>query len=75
MIIPAKKSKRRVIREKALQVLYAFKMNGGNLDFLIDAILTDIDNPGDKKFGTDLINRVLANREILEKEIKNRVMK
>ncbi len=73
MIIQAKKSKRRIIREKALQVLYAFKMNGGNLDFLIDAILTDIDNPGDKKFGTDLINRVLANREILEKEIKNRV--
>jgi N utilization substance protein B len=73
MIILAKKSKRRIVRERALQVLYAFKMNGGNLDFLIDAILTEVDNPSDKKFGTDLINRVLANRDVLEKEIMNRV--
>jgi N utilization substance protein B len=73
MITLSKKSKRRIVRERALQVLYAFKMNGDNLDFLMDTILTDVDNPSDKKFASDLINRVLANRDVLEKEIKNRV--
>jgi len=73
MITLAKKSNRRIVREKALQVLYAFRMNGGNLDFLLDSILTNMENPSDKKFATDLINRVLANRDDLENEIKNRV--
>lgn len=73
MITLARKSKRRIVREKALQVLYAFRMNGGNLDFLMDSMLADVKNPNDRKFATDLINKVLANRDALENEIKNRV--
>lgn len=73
MVMISKKTKRRIVRERVLQVLYAFRMNGENLDFLCDTILVDIKNSNDKKFAVDLINKVLANKDNLEEEIKNRV--
>ena len=40
----AKKNKRRLLREKALQVLYAFEMNKEGLDRLTEDILINIES-------------------------------
>jgi N utilization substance protein B len=61
--------KRRIIRERVLQVLYAYE----NLDFLEKEILTDIPDKADEEFAHDLINRVLIHTEELDKSIKQRV--
>jgi len=54
--------KRRLIREKALQVLYAFELNNEELQKHIDEIFQDINNQSDKEFGSNLVFRVVSNR-------------
>ncbi len=54
--------KRRRIREKALQVLYAFELNNEELQKHIDEIFQDINNQSDKEFGSNLVFRVVSNR-------------
>jgi N utilization substance protein B len=68
-----KKFNRRVIRERCLQTLYAFEMNPEGLDELVKGMLTDIQNPADKKFGEDLIYKVTAGRTELDNLIKEKV--
>ena len=68
-----KKFNRRLIRERCLQALYAFEMNGEGLDDLIEGILTDIANESDKEFGETLIYKVVANRDKLDEMIKSKV--
>jgi len=65
--------KRRVVREKVLQILYAFEMNNENLLALTQSILGDIQEENDKKFGEELVNRVLANKRVLDEKIKKRI--
>ncbi|MCX7875748.1 MAG: transcription antitermination factor NusB [Melioribacteraceae bacterium] len=67
------KTNRRIIREKVLQVLYAFELNGEGLTFLTDGILTDVQNLTDIEFAKELINKVVANRKNYDEEIKKRV--
>ena len=50
------KSKRRLIREKVLQVLFAYEMSNESLQFLIDEIFKEIENDADLQFGNELIN-------------------
>ena len=38
------KSKRRIVRERVLQILYAYEMNHESLQLLIDGTLSDIKN-------------------------------
>ncbi len=65
--------KRRIVRERVLQVLYAYEMNNQNLDFLEKEILVDIPDKMDEDFAHNLINRVLVNYKELDKMIKQRV--
>lgn len=67
--------KRRQIRERVLQVLYAFELNSDSLQKHIDEIFFDIKNESDKEFGTSLIFKVVNNRNnfdsLIEKKISN----
>ncbi len=65
--------KRRVVREKVLQALYAYEMNDENLSSLIQGILGDIQESNDKKFGEDLINRVIIHKKELDEKIRQRI--
>jgi transcription antitermination protein NusB len=65
--------KRRLVRERVLQILYAFEMNQEGLQALIDAMLSDIPEKADKDFGNDLINRVLIHIKEFDQEINSRV--
>jgi len=65
--------KRRIVRERVLQILYAYEMNDENLVLLTNSILSDIEEENDKKFGEDLINRVLINKKEIDKKISERI--
>lgn len=71
--MPEKKTTRRLLREKSLQVLYAYEMNGNGLQNLLDGILIDITNKNDKEFSTNIVNSVIAHREELDQKISERV--
>ena len=68
-----KKTNRRELREKVLQTLYAYEFNNEGLTNLIQGILTDVSLESDINFAKQLINKIVANRIILDEEIKNRV--
>lgn len=68
-----KKSNRRIAREKVLQVLYAYKITGENLDILLNSITGDLKNDIDRNFARDLVHKVLANSKFLEGKIGERV--
>lgn len=67
------KTNRRIIREKVLQILYAFEINGEGLTNLTEGILTDVQNNSDIEFAKELVNKVVANKKLFDTEIKNRV--
>ena len=69
----AQMSKRRIVREKVLQILYAFEMNGESLSAHIDGLLSDVDDKTDRQFATDLVNRVIIHQKELDEQIKVRV--
>lgn len=67
------KSKRRIVREKVLQILYAFEMNRDSLQPLSLEILKDVTDETDKAFAQELIRKVISNIEDLDKRITQRV--
>lgn len=71
--MPEKKTIRRILREKSLQVLYAYEMNGEGLQYLIDGILSDIPGKKDREFTEKIVNAVIANRKDLDNRIAERV--
>lgn len=71
--MPVKKTIRRILREKSLQVLYAYEMNGDGLQNLIDDILSDISNKKDREFCEKIVNAVIAHRKDLDDRISERV--
>lgn len=68
------KSKRRKLREKILQVLYAYDMHGAGLSDIISSQLAEISLPEDKEFCTKLINLAVANRKEIESRIEKRLV-
>lgn len=68
-----KKSQRRFAREKVLQTLYAYQLNGEGLTKHTDAMLLDINSEHDRAFARKLINSVVANNDELTSNIKDRV--
>lgn len=68
------KSKRRKLREKVLQILYAFEMNGSGLTDIINSQLEEITAEDDREFCTSLINYVLAERKDIEARIEKRLV-
>ncbi len=71
--MPEKKTIRRILREKSLQVLYAYEMNGEGLQYLIDGILSDISSKKDREFSEKIVNAVIAHRNDLDSRIAERV--
>jgi N utilization substance protein B len=67
------KSKRRIVREKVLQILYAFELNDESLQPLSLEILRDVTDEADKSFAKELTEKVLSNVEELDKRIIQRV--
>jgi N utilization substance protein B len=67
------KSKRRIVREKVLQILYAYEMNKESLEPLTLEILAEVIDEADKAFAHELIRKVLSNIEDLDKRIIQRV--
>ena len=65
--------KRRIVRERVLQILYAYEMSRENLDFLEKEIMADIPDKIDEDFAHDLINRVLIHCNDFDNMIKQRV--
>lgn len=65
--------KRRIVRERVLQILYAFELNDDSLQLLIDGILSDLTDTVDREFANDLVNRVIIHRKELDLKIKERV--
>jgi transcription antitermination protein NusB len=68
------KSKRRKLREKVLQVLYAFEMHGSGLSEIINDQLKDVSGEEDREFCTGLINFILAERKDIEDKIEKRLV-
>jgi transcription antitermination protein NusB len=67
------KSKRRIIREKCLQVLYAYEMNKENLNELEAELFSDITDKSEIEFANELINRVKIHIKELDEKIKQKV--
>jgi transcription antitermination protein NusB len=67
------KTNRRLIRERVLQVLYAYEINGDGLTLLMNGILVDVENATELEFAKQLINKVVANKKILDQQIQTRV--
>ena len=65
--------RRRIIREKVLQLLYAFEMNNENKEFMIKEILSDVEENADKEFANNLINQVFLHENELDELIKCKV--
>ncbi|CAG1020010.1 Transcription antitermination protein NusB [Methylococcales bacterium] len=68
-----KKSKRREIREMALQLLYARELDPGGFERLSEEYLLKVDNPDDREFFTNLVSKALLHREDIDKEIEKKV--
>ncbi len=65
-----RKSRRRILREKALQILYGNELNKENLDTTIKQVLGDV-NFSDREFSLKLVNSVIEN----QKELENLIVK
>lgn len=65
--------KRRILREKVLQILYAYELNKDGLSNLTEGILIDIKEDEGKVFARNLVNRVIANNKLLDEIISEKV--
>lgn len=65
--------KRRIVRERVLQILYAFELNNESLQLLTEGILADLNDAADREFANDLVNRVIIHSKELDLKIKERV--
>jgi len=68
-----KKSKRRIVSEKVLQILYAYEMNNDSLQPLVSEVLSEVTDEADLYFAQELIRKVRTNVEELDKRIIHRV--
>lgn len=68
-----KKFNRRILREKALQLLYAYEVNNEGLEALIQSMLSDTDSEEDKEFFRSLVQKVIIHSKEFDVEIEKRV--
>jgi len=67
-------AKRRVVREKVLQTLYAFELSHEPLDFVISQILSDLKEDRDTfAFAESLVRKTVAFQEDIDGMIRQRV--
>ena len=65
--------KRRILREKVLQILYAYELNRNGLDLLVEGIIADISSEKEKEFARSLVYRVVGHEKVLDEKIMERV--
>ena len=65
--------KRRFVREKVLQILYAYEVNQDGHKATVDSLMEEIKEKADKEFATDLIIKVIKHTTELDNKIKERV--
>jgi N utilization substance protein B len=66
--------KRRVVREKVLQALYAFELSHEPIEMIIDTIVGDLkQHPEAFAFAKSLILKVIEHSEVLDKMITKRI--
>ena len=65
--------KRRLIREKVLQILYAYEMNREGHAKIVSVLLEDVNDTSDREFANELISKVIMHSDELDKKIKERV--
>jgi len=65
--------KRRLVREKVLQILYAYEINRDGHDKTMGLLMEEIKDNADKEFARDLIVKVIKYSSELDKKIKERV--
>lgn len=68
-----KKFIRRILREKVMQILYAYELNNENLETTKNGILINIEQPEDREFAEQLLHCVIVHQGELDEEIKRRV--
>lgn len=68
-----KKFNRRVLREKCLQILYAYEMNNDDYNMVMNGMLSDILSESDREFAKKLIRKVILETRTLDEKIKERV--
>lgn len=68
-----KKSKRRIVREKVLQILYACEMNDDSLQSFTIEILSEVTDEADKTFAQELTRKVLTHAKDIDDKITKRV--
>ncbi len=68
-----RKLNRRKLREKALQVLYAYEMNREGLEVLLSGVLADVTSSVDREFTRELVSKAVVNRNQLDELIKEKV--
>lgn len=73
ILIMKQKSTRRTLREKVLQILYAYEMNGEGLSVIMEGIIADLEDDIDKEFCRALVSRTIIHRDILDEQIGERV--
>src|SRR4030067_2910643 len=65
--------KRRFVREKVLQILYAYEVNQDGHKATVDSLMEEIKEEADKEFATELIIKVIKHTDELDNKIKERV--
>lgn len=65
--------RRRIVREKVLQLLYALEMNSSNKEFMMKDILSEIDNEAEYEFAVSLTEKVYNYSKELDSLIKTKV--
>ncbi len=71
-MIRKKKSKRRIAREKALQILYATEMNPDAFHELITNYYDDLNGENERKFSRSLVRNVVRNQDEMDKLIESK---
>ena len=62
-------SKRRFIREKVLQILYAYELNNQSLSETMNLILKEIKDKKEREFAELLASRVITNKAEIYKKL------
>jgi N utilization substance protein B len=66
--------RRRIIREKVVQALYAYEISGDELDHVIACILVALEkNKGSHEFAKNLVSRTIEHTDDIDRIIKAKV--
>ncbi len=65
--------KRRIVREKVLQILYAYEMNDKSMEMLRDDLFSEVKEKADREFGDKLLREVIRHIPELDEKIRGKV--